>query len=61
MSLRGKKANTYHVCGTLLSLGESVNVAEDEVGEWERQLEKAGKLAIRKTSQPGIVQVLRKA
>jgi hypothetical protein len=38
-----------------------VNVAEDEVGEWERQLEKAGKLAIRKTSQPGIVQVLRKA
>jgi hypothetical protein len=61
MSLRGKKANTYHVCGTLLSPGESVNVAEDEVGEWERQLEKAGKLAIRKTSQPGIVQVLRKA
>jgi hypothetical protein len=56
-----KKANTYHVCGILLSFGESVNVAEDEVGEWERQLEKAGKLAIRKTSQPGIVQVFCKA
>jgi hypothetical protein len=61
MSLRRKKATTYSVCGTLLSPGESVNVLEEQIGEWERKLATAGKLVIRKTSQPGVVQVLRKA
>ena len=58
MSLRKKKANTYCVCGHLLSPGESVNVPESTLGEWERQLQRAGRLRILKTSRPGIVQVL---
>ena len=56
--ISGKKAATYHVCGQLLSAGESVNVPESQLGDWERKLEKAGKLRILKTGRPGIVQVL---
>ena len=56
--LWNKKVSTYCVCGQLISVGESVNVPESELGEWERSLEKAGKVRVLKTSRPGIVQVL---
>tara|TARA_B100000242_G_C42977014_1_gene453494 strand:- start:718 stop:903 length:186 start_codon:yes stop_codon:yes gene_type:complete len=58
MSLKRKKANTYFVCGHLLSPGESVNVSEGDLDEWARKLQEAGILRILKTSRPGIVQVL---
>jgi len=56
--LRYKKAATFCVCGRLLSAGESVNVPESKIGDWERKLVSAGRLRILKTSRPGIVQVL---
>ena len=56
--LSNKKASTYCVCGHLLSAGESVNVPESSLGDWERKLESAGRLRVMKTSRPGIVQVL---
>lgn len=58
MSIRKKKPTTYSVCGHLLSPGESVNVPEETLGDWERKLQRAGRLRILKTSRPGIVQVL---
>lgn len=56
--LSNKKAATYSVCGVLLSAGESVDVPESRLGEWEHKLVRAGKLRVLKTSRPGIVQVL---
>ena len=56
--LWSKKVSTYSICGQLVSAGESINVPESDLGEWERSLEKAGKLRVLKTSRPGIVQVL---
>ena len=56
--LSNKKANTFCVCGYLLSAGESANVPESDLGEWEKALVKAGRLRVLKTSRPGIVQVL---
>ena len=53
-----KKVSTYCVCGQLVSAGESINVPEADLGEWERSLEKAGKLRVLRTSRPDIVQVL---
>ena len=53
-----KKATTYCVCKQLVSVGESINVPEADLGEWERSLEAAGKIKIFKTSRPDIVQVL---
>lgn len=58
MPLKSKKATTYCVCGHLLMPGESVNVSEEKLGDWERKLQASGKLRIFKTSRPGIVQVL---
>lgn len=56
--LKNKKVSTYSVCGYLLSAGESVDVPESKLGDWEQRLVKAGKLRILKTARPGIVQVL---
>ena len=56
--LSNKKAHTLCVCGHLLSPGESVNVPESSLGEWETSLVKAKRLVVLKTSRPGIVQVL---
>jgi len=57
-ALRSKQAQAVSVCGRILRSKQSVTVPETAIGTRERALEKQGKIRIRQSNKPGMVQIL---